>query len=389
MSELYIGLMSGTSLDAVDAVVASINHNNIDLVAKHEQPFPENLRKHILSMCNNQGTTLSAIGSLDHELGKLYAHTVNKLLKQSELTPAQITAIGNHGQTVFHQPTGESPFTIQLGDSHIIAALTGINTVADFRRLDMALGGQGAPLTPAFHQFVFANNQSQNLPDSTIAVVNIGGISNVTLMHANDPVTGFDTGPGNLLMDAWCEKHTGKRFDKDAQWARTGKLNNALLNQLMADPFIKQQAPKSTGREHYHVYWLETQIQNLTSSNTISPHDVQRTLCEFTACAITHHLEPVHKRTIQELLICGGGAKNPLLVERLSALLPNWQVKPTTDRGIPVDCMEAMAFAWLARQRIHNLPSNLPTVTGARKSASLGVLVSVDSINAQKTARNN
>ena len=292
---------------------------------------------------------------------------VQKLLAQAELLPEQITAIGNHGQTVFHQPDGESPFTMQLGDANLIAVLTGVDTIADFRRTDMALGGQGAPLVPAFHQHLFRQS------DTTTVVLNIGGIANISVIPPDDQkhiqVTGFDTGPGNMLMDAWCEKHTGHKYDQDAQWARQGQVSLALLDQLMSDPYLKKTPPKSTGREHYNLTWLESKF-----TDSLPPQDVQRTLCEFTALSIARQVQHYMKGQDCELLVCGGGVHNPIIMQQLQHHLQEWQVLPTDEYGIPVDYMEAMAFAWLARQRVHNKPGNLPAVTGAMKKVSLGVL---------------
>lgn len=367
MSELYIGLMSGTSLDAVDTVVASIHESGIALIASSEHAIPFELRQKVLSICNGQNTTLPEIGLIDHQLGKLYAKTVNALLKQANLHPNEIVAIGNHGQTVFHQPDSHTPFTMQLGDANIIAALTGIDTIADFRRLDMALGGQGAPLVPAFHQFLFDKRSS------TTVILNIGGVSNVSVIPVNGEITGFDTGPGNLLMDGWCERHTGQAYDRNALWAKQGTTNVTLLNQLLSDSFLLKTPPKSTGREHYNLEWLDTQIVQSSMTQSISAQDVQRTLCEFTAQSIAHQVIKFTQGTNCELLVCGGGANNPLLMELLQQHLTDWLVIPSIDRGIPGDYMEAMAFAWLARQRVHNQPSNLPSVTGAKYQASLGV----------------
>jgi len=382
--------MSGTSLDGIDVVLVSIDDKTIELNASYTHNIPQKLRQQVLAICTGQNTTLPELGAIDHQLGKLYAAAANKLLSIHGIPPEQIRAIGNHGQTVFHQPDGNSPFTMQIGDANLIAALTGIDTVSDFRRMDMALGGQGAPLTPAFHRFVFANefNTSTSRADSTTIVLNIGGIANVTLLPANTEASGFDTGPGNILMDAWCDKHTGNPFDKNAEWAIQGQTHKALLNQLLSDPFITKHPPKSTGREHYNLDWLQLQINAVSSDaqrNTDATHtseisavDVQRTLCEFTARSIVHHVEPINNisNSTPELLICGGGVNNPLLIERLQKLLPLCTVQSTTERGIPAQWVEAMAFAWLARQRVHNLPGNLPSVTGSTRQATLGVLIS-------------
>ncbi len=361
-SELFIGLMSGTSLDAVDAVVASINQSTVTLLHSHTRTIPSELREQILSISTDHPTPLSTIGLIDHKLGKLYANTVNELLKKAQLSADSITAIGNHGQTVCHQPTGESRFTIQLGDANLIAALTGIDTIADFRRIDIALGGQGAPLAPAFHRFLYPPR------DSTTVVLNIGGIANITVIPPNGHVTGFDTGPGNILMDAWCKRHLGQNYDHNAEWAGNGNLITTLLDRLLADAYLLRAPPKSTGREHYNLTWLES--QNITSE---SPQDIQRTLCEFTALSIARQVQQYETGSGCEVLVCGGGAHNPLLMQQLQHYLTQWQIMPSSARGIPEDYMEAMAFAWLARQRVHNEPSNLPEVTGAKKQASLGV----------------
>ena len=362
-SELYIGLMSGTSLDAIDAVVVSIDERNTRLVSNYQHPFPDDLRKQVLAICTGQNTTLPVIGLIDHKLGKLFASAVIKLLEHAHLLPEEIMAVGSHGQTVFHQPDGEFPFTMQLGDANLIAALTGIDTVADFRRIDMALGGQGAPLVPAFHQYLFEQR------DSTTVVLNIGGIANISVIPANGTATGFDTGPGNLLMDIWCEKQTGQKYDQGAQWAMQGQLNESFLNQLMSDSYLALSPPKSTGRERYNIEWLEQQI-----TSSITPEDVQRTLCEFTARSIAHQVRLFKQGHKCELLVCGGGANNPLLMQLLQLHLQDWLILPTSDRGVPGDFMEAMAFAWLARQRVYKLPGNLPEVTGAKHKTSLGAL---------------
>lgn len=363
-SELYIGLMSGTSLDAVDAVVASFDKGCV-LHASHSVMICEELRQKILSVSSNNPVTVSEIGLIDHTLGKLYSAAVLELLEKAQLPAAAITAIGNHGQTVFHQPDAQSPFTIQLGDANLIAALTGIDTVADFRRMDMALGGQGAPLAPAFHQHVFKPS------DSTIVVLNLGGIANITVIGTAGQVTGFDTGPGNLLMDVWCKQHTGANYDADALWAKQGSVDDALLGEFLADNYLAKPPPKSTGRELFGAQWFERY-----DLQALSPSDVQRTLCEFTALSVAQQLQRYKNGQHCEVLVCGGGAKNPLLMQQLQHHLPEWRVAPTSERGIPVDFMEALAFAWLARQHVHQLPGNLPSVTGAKRRIPLGILYS-------------
>ena len=366
--ELYIGVMSGTSLDGVDTVIVEMDSGQPRLVASNDYPFPEQLRQRVLNICTGQTTNLVEIGQLDHELGTLYADAIQTLLAKNAYKAEQICAIGNHGQTVFHQPTGAHPFTMQLGDANIIAARTGITTIADFRRKDMALGGQGAPLVPAFHQAIF---QPQ---DSSIVVLNIGGIANISVLQPKKNVLGYDTGPGNMLMDAWCLEQLGTPFDRDAQLASSGSIDQALLYDLLSAPYFALPAPKSTGRELFNLEWLKHYLND----RALSTEDVQRTLCEFSALTITQQVERYKLGPKPELLVCGGGARNPLLMKRLAELLPSWTVSSTHSRNVDSDNMEAMAFAWLAYRRIHNLPSNLPEVTGASKTVSLGVMYFAD-----------
>lgn len=360
--------MSGTSLDGIDTVLVEIDNGHIQLLNSHDHPIPDSLKQRILSVSLGQQTSLPEIGQIDHLLGKLYADAVQTLLMKSGRSCSEITAIGNHGQTVFHQPNGPTPFTIQLGDANVIAALTQIDTVADFRRKDMALGGQGAPLVPAFHQSIF---QSQH---SSVVVLNIGGIANISVLRPEQAIVGYDTGPGNMLMDAWCAKHQNKPFDQDAQLASQGDVDSALLTELLNEPYLAQIAPKSTGRELFNLPWLEAILSRYTSCIA----DVQRTLCEYTARTIANEVTKFQIGNSPELLVCGGGAHNPLLMQRLSDLLPNWHVMLTDDKGVDSNNMEAMAFAWLAYRRIHNLPSNVPEVTGAAKLTSLGVMYFAD-----------
>ncbi|MCG9546734.1 anhydro-N-acetylmuramic acid kinase [Vibrio sp. Isolate33] len=367
--ELYIGVMSGTSMDGVDTALVSIEGARITLLAHDEFPMPDDLKARLLEVCIGQKTDLIAIGELDHQLGHLFADAVLQLLEKSDTPASSVTAIGNHGQTVFHQPTGESPFTMQLGDANIIAAKTQIQTVADFRRKDMALGGQGAPLVPAFHHTIFRPQ------DSSVVVLNIGGISNISVLRQNQPTLGYDTGPGNMLMDAWVDKHTGEKFDRDAQFALKGQLNHDLLKQLLNESYLSQLPPKSTGRELFNLPWLE---QQLTEFKDLAAEDVQRTLCEYTALTMANEVETYRLGDQPALYVCGGGTRNPLLMKRLAELLPSWEVDSTTSKGVDADYMEAMAFAWLAQRHVHQLPSNLPEVTGASRAASLGVLYRAD-----------
>ncbi|WED22411.1 anhydro-N-acetylmuramic acid kinase [Vibrio sp. JC009] len=368
--ELYIGVMSGTSMDGVDTAIVRIREAKAELLFHDFYPLDETLKQELLTVCLGQETTLRQVGRLDHHLGHLFADAVIGLLNKSPYKAEDIVAIGNHGQTVFHQPYGSEAFTMQLGDANIIAAKTGITTVADFRRKDMALGGQGAPLVPAFHHSVFEPS------DSTIVVLNIGGISNISVMIPGEPTLGYDTGPGNMLMDAWINKVQGKKYDDSGNFARSGKVNASLLSSLCSDDYFSLTPPKSTGREKFNLPWLINHLDTFGSEPDAA--DVQATLTEFTVRTICDEVEKFKQGPNPELMVCGGGASNRFLMDKLKQQLPDWQVCTTTDKGVDSDYMEAIAFAWLAQRRIHNLPSNLPEVTGAEKAASLGVIYPAD-----------
>lgn len=364
--ELYLGIMSGTSLDGVDLALVSIENDNVELVASHFVPMPESLQMRLKALSSSHTTTLSNLGEIDHQLGKLYAESVQKLLNKSQYSAQDIVAIGCHGQTVYHQPDGDSPFTMQIGDANIIAAQTGIATVADFRRKDMAYGGQGAPLVPVFHQAIFSQSHS------TLVILNIGGIANVSVIQPNGDVIGFDTGPGNGLLDEWCEYHTHKPFDKNAEFARQGKTNESLLSLLQSDSYFAKPFPKSTGREYFNLQWLENILCNYDGQ--VQPENVQRTLVEFTTQTIVQSIASLSQGKNPTLIVCGGGAHNPLIMESLTNSLPQWTTSTTESYGISEDYMEAMAFAWLAYRRVHKLPANLPAVTGAQKQTTLGCI---------------
>lgn len=404
--KLYIGVMSGTSMDGVDTVLVEIEHDKLSLIAHDCYLMPESIKQQLLAVCQGQSTNLKTIGELDHQLGILFADAVLSLLQHPHIQQLgyhaqDIVAIGNHGQTVFHQPTGEHPFTLQLGDANIIAVKTGITTVADFRRKDMALGGQGAPLVPAFHQTLFAAQ------DSTVVVANIGGIANISVIFPSTAsssysteLLGYDTGPGNVLMDSWIMKQCGKKYDHHGLYGRSGYINNVLLSLLMEDDYLTLPPPKSTGRELFNLTWLEQKLSQFAMLNhlsnidktpltnrdssigepqcQISPQDVQATLTEFTALTMAKEIEQYQHGEHCQLYLCGGGAKNSLLLERLCHHLPAWQVALTDNKGIDSDYMEAMAFAWLAYRRIEQLPNSASAVTGAQRSASLGVIYSAD-----------
>lgn len=366
MTNLYIGIMSGTSLDGVDLALVDFDCSPAKIVASDFTPMPENLRQKLTALLHSGETRLQHLGEIDHQLGLLYADAVNRFLATQSLSAQQIQAIGCHGQTIWHSPNSTFPFTMQIGDMNLVAAKTDITTIGDFRRKDMAMGGQGAPLVPAFHQAILADHQHFTV------VLNIGGISNISVLSPNQPLIGYDVGAGNTLMDSWIEQHQGQRYDKNGDWARSGNVNTSLLADLLDEPFFQQSAPKSTGRELFNLAWLAKKLEKHTA---LLPQDAQRTLLEFTAVSIANELHSFHTQPLPcRLLVCGGGAHNALLMERLRALLPSWQVSTTTEFGLHVDFVEAAAFAWLAYQRMHNLPSNAPTVTGAKSAVSLGVI---------------
>lgn len=359
----YIGVMSGTSLDGVDVVLAAISDKFVAEQSSLSVTFPIELKKKILNICQGQTTTLSEVGKIDRQLGSLYADAINQLLVQTSLTSEDIIAIGCHGQTVWHEPDGEQPFTMQLGDNNRVAALTRITTVGDFRRRDMAYGGQGAPLVPAFHLAVLGH------PTEKRIVLNIGGIANVTALLPGAYVKGYDTGPGNMLMDTWTWRNKQKAYDKDGQWASSGKVDNTLLKSMLNDPYFRRSSPKSTGREYFNMQWLE---KHLDKFPLISAEDVQATLCELTATSITDQV--LLCGGCERLIVCGGGAKNHFLMQRLAALLPGIEVAPSDKFGLSGDDMEALAFAWLAARTVAGLSGNLASVTGASEETVLGAV---------------
>ena len=363
-AELFIGLMSGTSMDGIDAAIIDFASKSPKLIASYQHAMPQALHSTITPLLLPGNDNIDAFGSADHQLGKCFADAVAGLLKQATLKPDEIIAIGSHGQTVRHRPPSKNtqhPFTLQIGDPNIIAAQTGITTVSDFRRKDIALGGQGAPLVPAFHHYAF------HCKEHNRAIVNIGGISNVTLLPAQGNVTGFDTGPGNRLLDAWMHRHHDKAFDENGAWANAHPHNRDLLSTLKNHAFFQRSPPKSTGREEFNLEWLDQQLQKHPS---VAPGVVQATLLRLSAETIADAIN-AQTYTADEIFICGGGALNKALMAMLNTLLPG-QVTSTAVLGIPPEWVEAAAFAWLARQTINNLAGNLPAVTGAKKPSILG-----------------
>jgi anhydro-N-acetylmuramic acid kinase len=362
---LIAGLMSGTSMDAVDAVLCRFDGDRwIELVATHSQSLPQALRRELLDVQLNPETPrpLRDWVRLDEAVARAFAGCANELIRSSGHDANSLEGLGSHGQTIFHDPHGIGS-SWQIGNPSRIAALTGVTTVADFRRADVSRGGEGAPLVPAFHKAVFSH------PTEARCVLNLGGIANLTVLAGDDDATvGFDIGPGNSLMDAWCERHRGQPFDRDGEWARSGNLRASLLQAWLADPYFGRPFPKSTGRDYFNLAWVRGRDAELDSAPAV---DVQRTLCELTAHSVVDAIERAAPET-RRVLVCGGGAFNAFLMERLSALAPHIPFETTTDYGLDPRWVEAAAFAWLAARTLRGLPGNLPAVTGAAAPAILG-----------------
>jgi anhydro-N-acetylmuramic acid kinase len=362
--ELFIGALSGTSIDSIDVALVRFDPQPA-LMASHSLPYPEDLRRELLALCTPGENEIDRLGRADVLAGRCFAQAVNELLAQAALKPEAITALGSHGQTIRHRPAGPASFTLQIGDPNVIAALTGIPVVADFRRKDMALGGQGAPLVPAFHAAVFRTAGRDRV------VVNIGGIANLTVLpgDAAAPIAGFDTGPGNTLMDAWSRRVLKQPMDRDGALAARGRVAPALLATLLADPHFSKTPPKSTGPEYFSLAWLEKHL-----TGNVTDADVQATLLALTAQTIATAIRSSAGTDAPGIFVCGGGANNPALMAALRTQLPRATVDRTDALGVAAGWVEAMAFAWLARQRWHARPGNAPVVTGARHAAVLGGL---------------
>lgn len=366
MPELCIGTLSGTSVDGIDAALVRFSPQPT-LVATHSLKFPEDLRQDLLALGVPGENEIDRLGQADVRVGKLFAQAVNELLRQAGVAPGEIAAIGSHGQTIRHRPGLAQPFTLQIGDPNVIATGTGIPVVADFRRKDLALGGQGAPLVPAFHDAVFRQ------PGTDRVIVNIGGIANLTVLpgHTARPVLGFDTGPGNTLLDGWSRRSLNQPMDRNGAFAASGKPHPGLLAALLGDPYFHQAPPKSTGPEYFSADWLQ---RHLVTTGDLAPADVQATLLALTVRSIAEAIRQLPGLERPAVYVCGGGAHNDALMRALHDNLPGSTVAPTDSLGLPVDWIEAMAFAWLARQRLHEKPGNSPFVTGAARPAVLGGL---------------
>lgn len=363
--ELFIGLMSGTSLDGIDAALVEFNDGQHPRVLNtHFVAYPTALRAEILALQHPTENELETTALMGNTLAKLYADAVNQLLYSAKFSPSAIVAIGCHGQTIRHRP--ELGFTMQIGNPALLAELTKITVVADFRSRDIAAGGQGAPLVPAFHKALFAHDKINR------AVINIGGIANITYLARTGEIFGFDSGPGNMLLDAWIKQHLNLDYDADGAWAGTGNVIDTLLSAMLEDPYFSLTPPKSTGRDLFNNKWLNNRLTN----KSYQPNDVARTLVALTAHTIRDALMK-HCGAVDEVYLCGGGAKNSLLKRHLQALLGDIELTITDDLGISVDWAEAVAFAWLAKQCLNQQTTNLPEVTGAKGARILGAIYQV------------
>jgi anhydro-N-acetylmuramic acid kinase len=361
--DLFIGLMSGTSLDSIDAALVNLKDNHFQLIDSLNHNIPAVLRQQLIALCEPGDNEIDRLGTADRELAKEFAKATNLLLLKAKKNKSDITAIGSHGQTIRHRPNIKNSFTLQIGDPNTLAFETGITTIADFRRKDIAAGGQGAPLAPAFHQAAFGSAQQNR------AIINIGGMANITYLEKNGSNLGFDTGPGNILMDGWIQKHLQKNYDHDGQWAASGSVDQPLLTQLLNHPYLKKAKPKSTGREDFNQQWLGETIKD----KTLSTENIQATLLEFTAQTIYSEIHNLPSYA-SEIYICGGGAYNKRLMQRLEILTRPRTIANTAMLGIPAEWVEAAAFAWLAKQTLERKTGNLCSVTGATTEQVLGAI---------------
>jgi anhydro-N-acetylmuramic acid kinase len=362
--QTWIGLMSGTSMDGIDAVLVSFQNSTAQIHVSHTIPYPGPIRHRLLAASQNRATP-DEIGELDTLVGTLFARAADEVIQTSGIDRATIRGIGSHGQTIRHQPSGPAPFSIQIGNPSVISETTNITTVADFRRRDMAAGGQGAPLVPAFHKAFFSSDTENR------CILNLGGIANITWLPASTdlPATaGFDTGPANALMDAWCLDQTGLPFDSGGHWAREGSVNQQLLDDMLSDAYFSKAPPKSTGKERFNLEWVRT----LVSRHPGMPaEDIQRTLLQLTVTSVVNQLPETADLRVY---VCGGGTQNQFLMEKLGKALPEARLSLTSELGVDPQMVEPVAFAWLAKQALEGKPGNLPEVTGATGPRILGAI---------------
>ena len=359
--------MSGTSVDAIDSALVRCRPEGVEIIATHEHPIPTELKQQIADISHSGADEIERMGTLDRVLGQLFAEATLQLLATAGMQPAQIKAIGSHGQTIRHRPpsaasSSMASFTLQIGDPNTIAELTGITTVADFRRRDVAAGGEGAPLAPAFHASALAKT------GVTRAIVNIGGIANATILSGDELQMGFDTGPGNTLLDHWISRHQGQPFDRNGAWSAGGQVHPALLQQLSKHPYFQQTGPRSTGKEAFNLAWLDANLAEITG---MTAQDVQTTLVELTVVGIATAIKAC-PFAVTEIFVCGGGSHNQHLMKRLSEHLAPATVASTAAIGMDPDWVEAATFAWLASRTLDELTGNSPLVTGAAGGRVLG-----------------
>lgn len=369
---LYLGLMSGTSMDAVDCALVEFSAAGTPRLRDFHAPaMPAEIRQRLLALVAGESSGLRELGELDVLLGRLFAEVALETMARNQLSPDAIRAIGSHGQTVYHQPPAAEPdgppaFTLQVADPNLISEITGIATVADFRRRDMAAGGQGAPLVPAFHRELFQSSERHRV------VLNLGGIANITLLGRDgDMVPAFDTGPANVLMDLWIQENLGRAYDENGAWAASGHCDAALLALLLDDDYLRLPPPKSTGREKFNAAWLHGKLRQLPAA--LKPTDVQATLLQLTVQSVcTGIRRQLDTHMPGELIVCGGGARNAQLLKALAAALPGWRVASSTEFGLDADSMEAVAFAWMARKTLLGEAVDLRSITGATRPCVLG-----------------
>ena len=370
-NELIIGLMSGTSVDGIDAALVEFeSFNSLSVLETEFTPFDSELRASINHLAlNNLSLRKESDSELHTQLANHYAKACLSIIKKAGVSASAISAIANHGQTVRHEPNATPPFSIQLGDGQAIADQTNIKTLSQFRQADMAVGGQGAPLMPAFHQAIFGNEKFDQQENSY--VLNLGGIANIS--HLGETVIGFDTGPANTLLDQWIQRHLNQSFDENGRWAATGEIIKEVLDALLSDPYFSADYPKSTGPDYFNLDWLSARVESLSE---YAPADIQASLLALTATTVSLGVKQINLKladnTENKIYVCGGGAKNPILMRALRDELPNYNIRITDELGIPSNWVESVGFAWLGYCRLHGIPSNLPSVTGAKKSVVLG-----------------
>lgn len=368
-SDIILGLMSGTSADGLDIAICKVqNQKQISFIEGYSFPYPDDLRKQIITL--QVTATANDLESLEiKKLDKLIANFViqacQESIEKSSINHDDIKVIANHGQTILHQPNAKKPFSLQIGNAQQIANALDITVISNFRKNDILEGGQGAPLTPAFHQAVFQEFAPCN-------IINIGGIANITSL-AENAVVGFDTGPGNTLLDQWNQRHNKTAFDKNGDWARSGNCHPELLAELLNEPYFSKPYPKSTGQDLFNLNWLNNKIQSLAKPQSLAANNIQHTLSQLTASSIAHAIEGLNQTT-KPIYLCGGGIHNAFLVEQLQTALPQAAIKSTADIGIDPNWVEAIGFAWLGYCRLHNITANAPAVTGAKNDVCLGTI---------------